>query len=79
MRVTKQIEKAFINHSKANTKRLTLQTELYEWVKKQGVDTSSIEFADVIGVRIDNDEFHSFKEFVEDVQRFKNGEDVGYG
>jgi len=79
MRVTKKVEKAFIDHSKANAKRLTLQAELYEWVKKQGIDTSSIEFADAIGVRIDNDEFHSFEEFVEDVRRFKNGEDVGYG
>ncbi|VDG98882.1 Uncharacterised protein [Lysinibacillus sphaericus] len=78
MKVTNKIKKAFSDHSKVNTKRLELQHELYSWVAKQGIDVTDVEFADAIGIRISEDEFRSFEEFIEDVRKYKNGEHVGY-
>lgn len=79
MKVTKQIQQAFIGHSRAYNKSLKFKSELYSWVEKQGIDTQDESFMDAIGVRISEDEFQSFEEFVEDLKRYKNGEDVGYG
>ncbi len=79
MKITKKIQQTFSDHSKANSKRLKLQYELYSWVENQGVDVTDDRFMDAIGVRISEDEFRSFEEFVDEVKRYKNGEDVGYG
>lgn len=79
MKINKKIQETFALHSRANTKRLQLQHELYSWVEKQGIDVTEERFMDAIGVRISEDEFQSFEEFIEDLERYKNGEEVGYG
>lgn len=53
--------------------------QLYGWMEDQGVDTFSDEFADGIGVRIENNEFASSAHFFEDLKMFIDGHDVGYG
>jgi hypothetical protein len=79
LKTTKKIQAAFVEHSIANNKRLKLQHELFNWVEKQGVDITEVRFMDSIGVRISEDEFDSFEEFVAELKRYKNGEEVGYG
>ncbi|WP_339193859.1 hypothetical protein MKY95_19015 [Paenibacillus sp. FSL P4-0176] len=79
MKVTKGIIKTFEQHMTIKYKEQKLLSELYEWMEAQGIDTGSEEFADAIAVRIGNNEFDSADQFFDDLQRFMDGEQVGYG
>lgn len=79
MKVTKGIIKTFDQYMKVKNKEQQLMRALFEWMNSQGIDTTSDKFADAITVRIGNNEFDSSVHFFSDLQRFIDGEDVGYG
>ena len=56
-----------------------LLREVYTWIENKGIDTSSEDYADSIAVRLENSEFDSSEEFVANLNRFIDGEEVGYG
>lgn len=79
MKVTRGITNTFEQYMKVKIREQQLMTALYEWLDAQGIDTASDEFADAIAVRIGNNEFDSSDHFFSDLQRFIDGEQVGYG
>lgn len=79
MKVTKKIHNTVKKFMEIKEQERKLWAEIYEWIDKQGIDHHTDEFADAITVRLGNNEFDSADEFFEDVERFKNDEDVGYG
>lgn len=79
MKVTKGIINTFEQYMRVKVKEQKLIAELYEWMDTQGIDTTSEEFADAIAVRIGYNEFNSAEHFFSDLQRFIDGEQVGYG
>lgn len=54
-------------------------TKVYNYLEDQGIDTYDDKFADSIGVRLANAEFQGLEEFQRDINKFANGEEVGYG
>lgn len=79
LKVTRGITNTFEQYMKVKIREQQLMTALYEWLDAQGIDTASDEFADAIAVRIGNNEFDSSDHFFSDLQRFIDGEQVGYG
>lgn len=79
MKVTKGIINTFEQYMKVKDREHQLLSALYDWMNAQGINTTDNEFADAIAVRIGNNEFHSSEEFFSDLQRFIDGEQVGYG
>ncbi|WP_340389522.1 hypothetical protein [Paenibacillus sp. FSL E2-0151] len=79
MKVTKGIINTFEQYMKAKEREHQLLAALYDWMNAQGIDTMDNEFADAIAVRIGNNEFNSSEHFFSDLQRFIDGEQVGYG
>ncbi|MNV98468.1 hypothetical protein D3C71_1937240 [compost metagenome] len=79
LKVTKGIINAFEQYMKVKTREQQLMSALYGWMEAQGIDTTSDEFADAIAVRIGQNEFDSTEHFFGDLQRFVDGEHVGYG
>lgn len=79
MKVTKGIINTFEQYMKAKEREHQLLAALYDWMNAQGIDTMDNEFADAIAVRIGNNEFDSSEHFFSDLQRFIDGEQVGYG
>lgn len=79
MKVTKGIINTFEQYMKVKDREHQLLTALYDWMNAQGIDTTDTEFADAIAARIGNNEFESSDQFFSDLQRFIDGEQVGYG
>ncbi|WP_315793211.1 hypothetical protein [Paenibacillus sp. BIC5C1] len=79
MKVTKRIINTFEQYMKVKDREHQLLSALYDWMNAQGIDTADNEFADAIAVRIGNNEFQSSEQFFDDLQRFIDGEQVGYG
>lgn len=79
MKVTKGIINTFEQYMKVKDREHQLLTSLYDWMNAQGINTTDNEFADAIAVRIGNNEFDSSEHFFSDLQRFIDGEQVGYG
>lgn len=79
MKVPMKIRKSMATLLDLEEKKGRLISDIYEWIEKQGIDTFSLDFADTIGARLQYSEFDSVDELINDLKRFKSGEDVGYG
>ncbi|PYE51513.1 hypothetical protein HUB98_05810 [Paenibacillus barcinonensis] len=79
MKVTKGIMKTFEQYMAVKNKEHKLMSELYKWMSDQGIDTSTNEFADAIAARIGYNEFDSAEHFFDELKRYIDGEQVGYG
>lgn len=79
MRVPNSMKQKVSTILNIESHRKMLIDEVYEWMEKQDIDTQDMEFADSIGVRLENSEFDNVNEFISELKKFKKGESVGYG
>jgi len=56
-----------------------LSKEIDNWLEDNGVDTQSEKYIDGLGVRLLYAELVNADEFENELQKFLNGEEIGYG
>jgi len=56
-----------------------LSKEIDNWLEDNGVDTQSEKYIDGFGVRLSYAELVNADEFENELQKFLNGEEIGYG
>ena len=77
--IPKDIQKKVNRLIKITKEHQELITEIFQYVESLGIDNTTDEFADGIGVRLHYGEFRNSKEFSSELEKFANGEKVGYG
>lgn len=77
--MTKGFQKQFESFMKTKNQEKKLIFEILNYLEKQGFDVHSDDFANAFLVRLGNNEFDSFEHFIEDLEMYRNGEEVGYG
>jgi len=56
-----------------------LELELYNWLDNKNIDTINDKWKDGICVRLSYAEFSNADELEEEINKFINGENIGYG